>query len=180
MSRKLLPGRSPSFIESCLLLAATLAACTGTGARAQKSGCATIRLSLGEVASAVGWPMTSSHDVPGDSLSCEFGGGARRVQVSVRPTVGRVTVESWIEGHMPLHATAFAGVGDAAIWQPELHELIAEESDMLCDVSVTGSAADTEPASSRDVPRRLANLCRKLFAAAPGSDGKVHSSGRDQ
>jgi len=180
MTQKLLPERVPVFLEGCLLVAATLGACNGNGMRARQSSCATIRLTPGEVTSVVGWPFTGSHGIPGDSESCEFHGGARRLQVSVRPTLGRLTVQSWIEGHMPLHATAFAGVGDAAIWQPDLHELIAEESDVLCDASVTGSAVDTGPASSRDIARRLANLCRKLFAIMPSSAGQVHSSGRDQ
>ena len=180
MKRKLLPSCSPALLERCLLLAATLAACNGDNPQARVSGCTTIGLTSGEVASAVGWPLTASRGVPGDSESCEFGGGARHVQVSVRPAGGRLTVESWIEGRMPLHASAFAGVGDAAIWQPDLHELIAEEGDVLCDVSVTGRAIDSAPSSSRDVARRLANLCRTLFAVASGSDGRAHPSWRDK
>ena len=150
-----------------LLLGAALASCSAAGSRAERGGCAAVRVRAGDVASALGWTVTTSNPVPGDSQSCEFGGGVRHVQVSVRPTLGRVTVESWIAGHMPLHASAIAGSGEAAVWQPDLHELIAEQNDVLCNVSVSGGGIDTTLATSADLARRLANLCNRIFAPSP-------------
>jgi hypothetical protein len=159
-----------------LFLGVVLASCSARGSRTGRDGCAAIRISAGDVASSVGWAVTASHAVPGDSQSCEFGNGARHVQVSVRPTLGRVTVESWIAGRMPLRASAFPGAGDAAIWQPDLHELIAEQNDVLCDVSVSGGAIDTTHAASIDLARRLANLCNKVFALSPRASARAGHS----
>ena len=150
-----------------LVLEAALASCSAGNPGTPQGGCAAIRISAGDVASSVGWPVTASHAVPGDSQSCEFGGGGRHVQVSVRPTLGRVTVESWLAGHMPLHATTITGAGEAAVWQPDLRELIAEQGDVLCDVSMSGGAIDTTHSASIELARRLANLCNKIFALAP-------------
>lgn len=159
-----------------LFLGVALASCSAGSSRTGRGGCAALVVRPDDVASAMGWAVTASRPVPGDSQSCEFGNGARHVQVSVRPTLGRVTVESWIAGRMPLRASAFPGAGDAAVWQPDLHELIAEQNDVLCDVSVSGGAIDTTHAASIDLARRLANLCNKVFALSPrASTRAVHS-----
>jgi hypothetical protein len=159
-----------------LFLGVALASCSADGPRTGRGGCAAIGVSAGDVASSMGWTMAASHAVPGDSQSCEFDSGARHVQVSVRPELGRVTVENWIAGRMPLHGSAIAGAGEAAVWQPDLHELIAEQHDVLCDVSMSGGAIDTTQAASIDLARRLANLCNKVFALAPRATARAAHS----
>lgn len=150
-----------------LILGAALASCSAGSSGAGPGGCAAIRVSAADVAASMGWAVAASHAVPGDLQSCEFDGGGRHVQVSVRPTLGRVTVESWLAGRMPLHASAIAGAGEAAVWQPDLRELIAEQQDVLCDVSMSGGAIDTTHAASIDLAQRLATLCNRVFALSP-------------
>jgi hypothetical protein len=126
-----------------------------------------------DVAAVTGSDVMMGRTTPGDSESCEFGSGAQRVQMSVRPKHGRITVASWLEGRMPLRAATLAGVGDAAVWQTELHELIAEQNDVLCDVSLGGAGQDTVQLPSAELARRAAILCNKVFA--PTGEGAIQN-----
>ncbi len=65
---------------------------------------------------------------------------------------------------MPLSATPLAGVGDQAVWQATLHELIAQKNDLLCDIEVRGAQGDIA-ATADALPLLLGALCNKAFAA---------------
>jgi hypothetical protein len=109
--------------------------------------------------------ITSTKPVSGDSQSCEYSTSSfPAIIVSVRPGLGKSTVESWIAGRMPLKAVPLTGIGDAAAWQDSLHEVIAQKHDILCDVQVRGGATDIALAVDA-LPAALGALCNRIFAA---------------
>ena len=68
---------------------------------------------------------------------------------------GKQTLESWHKGPV----TPVPGVGDDAVWEAGIQELVASRGDKLCTVTAMGpevapATAETEGA-----------LCSKVFAA---------------
>ena len=115
-----------------------------------------------DIAPIVGEAITSVKPVEGDAQSCRFTTATlTSVTVSLRPGLGRATVDTWLSGKMPLAVTPVAGIGDRAVWQPTLHEVIAEKHDLLCDVGVSGPPA----ASAAATPAHVGAVCAKVFAA---------------
>jgi hypothetical protein len=102
----------------------------------------------------------------GDPASCEFvTAGSANISVSVRTGLGRVTVKRWMDGRMPLEATPIDGVGDGAVWVPQLNEVIAESNDELCDIAVIGPAPGVGDGMLGDsLRKRIGALCNKVFA----------------
>jgi hypothetical protein len=118
-----------------------------------------------DVAGILMAPITGAKTVSGDSQSCEYSTGSfPAIIVSVRPGLGKSRVDSWIAGRMPLKANPLPGVGDAAVWQPSLHELIAQKGDLLCDVHVRGGITDIA-LSADALASALGALCNRIFAA---------------
>jgi len=110
-------------------------------------------------------PVTGTEPLPGDAQSCEFTTAAfPAIIVSVRPGVGRTTVDAWATGKMPLQTTPLAGVGDAAVWQDTLHEIIAQKDAILCDIQVRGGGSDLA-LNDKVLPMAVGALCNKIFAA---------------
>lgn len=110
-------------------------------------------------------PITESKPLAGDAQSCEFSTASfPAITVSVRPGLGRTTVEAWASGKMPLTTSPLPGVGDAAVWQDSLHEVIAQKNALLCDIQVRGGSGDLA-ANSNALPAALGALCNKIFAA---------------
>jgi hypothetical protein len=70
-------------------------------------------------------------------------------------------VNTWASGKMPVSASPLAGVGEHAVWQSTLHEVIAEKDDMLCDIGVAGPPAAVAGAT----PAKVGALCAKIFAS---------------
>jgi hypothetical protein len=56
-------------------------------------------------------------------------------------------------------------VGDAAVWQDTLHEVIAQKNDLLCDIQIRGGTDDIAVAADA-LPGKLGALCDRIFAAA--------------
>ena len=122
-------------------------------------------LQLDQLAGILTAPLNVRRAVDGDAQTCEFlTGGFPAITVSVRPNVGHATVDAWIAGRMPFTATPLAGIGDQAVWQDTLHEVIAQKNNVLCDIEVRGG--DSDIAATVDVlPQLLGALCNKAFAA---------------
>jgi hypothetical protein len=113
-------------------------------------------------------PIVASRLVPGDPQSCAFTtGGHSRFEITVRPKHGRAIVKNWIEGTMALEAVPLQGVGDHAAWQRDLHEVIAERGDALCDISVMGTEGDFVDTSEFVLEDRIGNLCNKILGVSP-------------
>ncbi|MGH7669823.1 MAG: hypothetical protein ACRENQ_10060 [Gemmatimonadaceae bacterium] len=122
-------------------------------------------LNAADAAAILGAPITRTATLEGDPESCAFTTAElATLTVSLRPGLGRTTVATWKSGRMPVTAKPLAGVGDDAAWAADLHEVIAERDDLLCDIQA-GEGARNSPRASPDAEQRaLGALCNKIFA----------------
>jgi hypothetical protein len=174
---------------SLLTLASLLAACNsgpavqGSAAPAQASAsgapssraeaaaasartpCDRQLIAAADLAGILNSPITGTKNIAGDPQSCSFTTSSfPAVEISLRPTNGRITVETWSSGKMPLAATPLAGVGDHAAWVASLNEVDAEKDDVLCVVRAP-VPSDHYRAAPAELEQRLGALCNKIFAA---------------
>ena len=132
--------------------------------------CEALILKTPDVAPLLTAPITRATSLAGDGQSCAFlTTGFSSVTVSVRPGLGRASLDAWSNGRMPLTARPFPGVGDAAVWQDTLNEIIAQKNDLLCDIQLRGSADDIA-VRAEVLPKELGALCNRIFASS-----QVHS-----
>ena len=114
-----------------------------------------------DAAEILGGPVASEKAVPGDAQSCVFTtADFTALTISLRPGLGRATVETWAAGKMPMPVTNVSGVGERAVWQSTLKEINAEKNNVLCDIGVVGPGH-----SAGATPEKLGALCNKIFAA---------------
>jgi hypothetical protein len=119
-----------------------------------------------DVAGLFSAPIVASAPVDGDSQSCEFKtAGFPAVLITVRPGIGRATVEAWASGKMQLDVRPLAGVGDSAVWQSVLHEVVAQKNNQLCDIQVRGGDSDILIADDA-LASVVGALCNKIFSAS--------------
>jgi hypothetical protein len=159
-------------LTALAILSITFAACSkGTSQTAGSAGanseavagnaCDRKLLTPADVADLLGAPVTETKTIPGDAQSCVFRtGGFNSVSVTIRPGLGNVTVQTWLDGKMPLSAAPLSGVGDRAAWVADLSEVVATKANVLCDIQFRGGGA-------RDAAQQAAigALCNKMFAA---------------
>lgn len=99
--------------------------------------------------------------IAGDPQTCEFSTpDFSSVTVTVRPGLGDVTVAQWAGGKMPVSSASIGGIGDRAVWQDTLHELIATKHNVLCDIGSQGTRR-----AKADLRKTFAQLCDKIWAA---------------
>ncbi len=163
------------FTRLSLLLWAACAAIAGCSkhtiapsilAAAPISPCESLVLKVADVGELLRAPISHATTLAGDGQSCVFlTTGFSAVTVSVRPGLGRASLEAWVGGKMSLTVRPLAGVGDAAVWQDTLNEVIAQKNDLLCDIQVRGDS-DEIAAAADALPRKLGALCNRIFAAA--------------
>jgi hypothetical protein len=111
-------------------------------------------------------PITQASALAGDGQSCAFlTTGFSAITVSVRPGLGKASLDAWSTGKMPLPVRPLQGVGDAAVWQETLHEVIAQKNDLLCDIQLRGGNEDIAVAAAA-LPEKLGALCNRIFAGA--------------
>jgi hypothetical protein len=121
-------------------------------------------LRVEDVAGILTTPITGTQPLPGDAQSCEFVTATfPAIIVSVRPGLGRTTVDDWATGKMPLNSGPLPGVGDDAVWLDTLHEVIAQKNALLCDIQVRGGGSDLA-LNSMALSGVLGALCNKIFA----------------
>ena len=114
-----------------------------------------------DAAAILGEPIASEKALPGDAQSCVFTtAGFTTLTISLRPGLGRTTVDTWAAGKMPMPVTDVSGVGERAVWQSTLKEIIAEKNNLLCDIGVVGPGQ-----GAGATPETLGALCNKIFAA---------------
>jgi len=158
-------GRAFSGLACASLLACSRSAGIHPRAASGPTACDLRPLKIDDVNGILTAPITNVKPVSGDAQSCEFlTAGFPEITVSVRPGLGRTTVEAWLARKMPLKASRLAGVGDAAVWQDTLHDLIAQKDGALCEIQVRGSALDIA-VESQGLPMAVGALCNKVFAA---------------
>ncbi len=113
-------------------------------------------LSQADVQPLISGPVTSVKPAPSDPDSCVFStAGFSSISVTVRSTGGRETLESWRKGPV----TPVPGVGDDAVWEAAIQELVASKGDTLCTVTAMGSEVAAATAATEGA------LCTKVFAA---------------
>ncbi|MFZ0957590.1 MAG: hypothetical protein WAN60_14685 [Candidatus Sulfotelmatobacter sp.] len=113
-----------------------------------------------DAAEILGAPAAKEETLQGDAQSCVFTtADLTTLTISLRPGLGRVTVDTWAAGKMPVPATNVSGVGERAVWQSTLKEIVAEKSNLLCDIGVVGPGH-----SPGATPEKLGALCNKIFA----------------
>jgi hypothetical protein len=143
----------------------THVAAVASGTPTTNSACDRHILKAEDMAGILTAPITGIKPLAGDAQSCEFStAGFPAITVSVRPGLGRTTVEAWASGMMPLTTSPLSGVGEAAVWQDSLHEVIAQKNALLCDIQVRGGGSDLA-LNSNALPATLGALCNKIFAA---------------
>jgi hypothetical protein len=134
-------------------------------AAAPISPCDSLVLKAADLGGLLHAPITHVTALAGDGQSCAFlTTGFSAVTVSVRPGLGKASLEAWSTGKMPLPVRPLDGVGDAAVWQDTLHEVIAQKNDVLCDIQVRGGNDDIAAAADA-LPGKLGTLCNRIFAA---------------
>jgi hypothetical protein len=112
-------------------------------------------LSQADVQPLLGGPITSVKPAPSDPDSCVFStAGFSSITVTVRSTGGKQTLESWRKGPV----TPVPGVGDDAVWEAAIQELVASKGDTLCTVTAMGSEVASATAATEGA------LCAKVFA----------------
>jgi hypothetical protein len=133
---------------------------------APTSPCETLVLKAADLQGLLHAPITHATALAGDGQSCAFlTTGFSAITVSVRPGLGKASLEAWSTGKMPLPVRPLPGVGDAAVWQDTLHEVIAQKNDLLCDIQVRGGNDDIAMAAP-ELPQKLGALCNRIFAAS--------------
>jgi hypothetical protein len=161
-------------LPSVITVLCLLAACAKTSgpahvahASAGPTGNACDRklLTADDVSGIVALPISGTSPLQGDPQTCSFdtatsdSEGGPRIMISLRPGLGKVTVDTWKAGKMPFPATALEGVGDSAVWVDQARELDAQKNDVLCVVHAGGSAL-----SVIDLQKKLGGLCNTIFA----------------
>jgi hypothetical protein len=141
------------------------AAAAAPAPAATRSPCDRQLVTAADLAGILESPITDSKNIPGDPQSCSWSAGSfPAITVSLRPTNGRITVETWATGKMPLAAEPLAGAGDHAAWVPSLNEVDAEKDDVLCVIEAPAPSAHYRSAPA-ELRQRLGALCNKIFAA---------------
>jgi hypothetical protein len=138
---------------------------TGTAPTVADSVCDRHILRHEDVGGILSSPITGTKPLPGDAQSCEFSTDTfPAIIVSVRPGLGRTTVDAWLAGKMPLDSRPVTGIGDAAVWLETLHEVIAQKNAILCDIQVRGGGSDIA-LNVGALPAAVGALCNKIFSA---------------
>lgn len=119
------------------------------------SACERQLISQADVQPLLAGPITSVKPLTSDAESCMFAtAGFSSISVTLRPGAGKQTMESWHKGP----ATPLPGVGDDALWESDLKEVVASKGDTLCTVTAMGPEVGPATAESEGA------LCNKIFA----------------
>jgi hypothetical protein len=129
------------------------------------SACERLVLKVADLSGFLQAPITHATALAGDDQSCAFlTSGFSAITVSVRPGLGKASLEAWSTGKIPLPVRPLDNVGDTAVWQNTLHEIIAQKNDVLCDIQIRGGNDDIAVAADA-LPGKLGALCNRIFEA---------------
>ncbi len=132
------------------------AATAGAAAGGGESPCERHLVSQDDVQPLLSGPITSvKASGPSDPHSCMFAtAGFSSISVTLRPDGGRQTLEQWRKGP----TAPLPGVGDGAVWEAGLQEVVAARGDALCTVTAMGSETAAATAQAEGA------VCNKMFA----------------
>ncbi|HUJ62125.1 MAG TPA: hypothetical protein VLX92_26645 [Kofleriaceae bacterium] len=125
-------------------------------------------LTIADVGGILAEPVTATRPLAGDPQTCEFvtasiDKGGPMIRISLRPGLGKQTVQAMLDGKMNVDAKPVSGLGDSAAWVDMLYELDVEKANTLCMAAIAGGAVvQTKPP---DLQARLGALCTKVLAA---------------
>ena len=125
-------------------------------------------LKIEDVGGILSAPITETQPLPGDAQSCEFITATfPAIIVSLRPGLGRTTVDGWASGKMPLQSTPLPGIGDGAVWVETLHmRSLPKKTPFSGDIQVKGGGSvDLAVNSKAALPGAIGALCNKIFAS---------------
>lgn len=152
--------------------ASSAPAATPTASMTPKTGsvCDLKLLGIADVDGILDKPITGTKPLQGDAQTCYFTAGEAmaEVKVSLRPGLGDAALASYASGHMSEYAKwqALSGVGDKAVWNPQLNEVTATRDNVLCETGPGAGAIflNKELRESGKAYERLGALCNKVFA----------------
>ena len=131
-------------------------------------------LSVNDMADVLGKPATRTKALKGDPQTCYFITGnddeaGPELMVSVRPGFGVATLATFSSGQMDAYVKSvpLSGVGDGAVWKPDLLEVTAQKNNVLCEVRPGPMSTSPEFAHAGEATQQqvLGALCNKVFAA---------------
>ena len=155
--------RPLTYVCGTALLSLVTSACGAAGHAQAPSGSLCDRKLVGpaDVAVIMTSAVVKTEALEGDPQTCIFSSASRaHITVMVRPGLGNITVCGWEKGQMNAPAVPMPGVGDRAVWQDTLNEVIATENDVPCDIGVMGPAGTAAPGAQE----RLGDLCNAIFS----------------
>ena len=132
-----------------------------TGAAATPAGtpCDRKLVTQADIAGLMTEPIANEKSLPGDPNSCVFTTtGFSSVTVSLRPGLGKMSIDLISSGKTNQTVTPLPGVGDRAVWDATLKEVDADKNNNLCVVSAIG------PASGNATSDKVGAICTKIFA----------------
>ena len=133
----------------------------------QGNACDQKLITVQDVAGILRAPIVATTPAPGDPQSCVFKtANYTSVLVSLRPGQGNQTVETWAAGKKGSKALPLPGVGDKAVWVPDLQRVYATKNDLLCAITARTSDLGLRDASLEDLRKKLGTLCDKILAGA--------------
>jgi hypothetical protein len=116
-------------------------------------------------------PITGTKPLQGDAQTCYFTTARdNKLRVTLRPGSGIAVIGSFTSGHMDQFAKwqPLAGVGEEAIWKPDLTEVSARNGDVLCEIAPeAGSLFLAKALKNGDEmakQRKFGGLCNTIFA----------------
>ncbi len=125
-------------------------------------------------------PITGTKPLPGDAQSCIFtagtGANAAELTVALRPGLGRATIGSFTSGRMNAYSKwqTMSGVGDEAVWLAQLHEVQAQQDDVLCDISPGAMSIALNKIPEQ---QKIGALCNTIFARLNLPHAAIAASG---
>jgi hypothetical protein len=124
-------------------------------------------LTATDLAGVLDKPVTGTKPLAGDAQTCIFTTGAEpgspQLSVGLRGGMGRASIASYTSGHMDAYSKwePLADVGDGAVWVPQLHEVQAQQDDVLCDIQPDGLSVALGKGAAQ---QKLGALCSTIFA----------------
>jgi hypothetical protein len=112
-------------------------------------------------------PITSTLPAAGDPQTCIFKtSDYTSIAVSLRPGMGQQTVDSWATGKQGFAARALPGVGDKAVWVPDVQKVYATKGNLLCVADAKATFQGLYDPSLEVLAKKLGALCVKILAGA--------------
>jgi hypothetical protein len=114
-----------------------------------------------EVAKLITSAIATSEPLEGDPQTCDFKSEhGPIVHVTVRPGLGEIALSNYETGKIEVPVTPLPGVGDRALWQETLHEVIATKHGVLCTIVIAGPPGS----AAADAQKREGDLCNTIFS----------------